>query len=286
MENYINEYMEIYKNCKAYKFKPEMVLNNNQRIIMGSLDIAVNTYCTLKCKGCASLISLYDKGSNQQIEVVLDALDKLLNNVNVILRVNILGGEPFLYPDLRKLISYMNKQEKIQKVYVMTNGTVFLEDLDLVKDLKDSKNEVRISEYVSFKKKQGGLKTYLKQNGISCTVKTYSNGKFQWYYYGNFAKRKRTEQEKHEQMKNCSVEAQYLYNGKLYMCPRIAHGCELGLIPRADDDRWITFADDTAEDIQRKLHAMIFRKYLYTACDYCNRGTNDIKQISVAEQFQ
>lgn len=285
MQIEVGDYLEVYKNCKAYHFAQNMMLDNDQKIVMGSIDIAVNTYCTMRCKGCASLISFYESRSNQNVREIIDALERLFENVNIILRVNILGGEPFLYPDLDKLVEYLNGQERVRKVYIMTNGTVVPNNPKLLEALQNSRNEVRISEYVDYVVKQNNIEEFLKSYNIKCTVKHYANGDFVWYDFGGFKKRDRTEEQRRSQMEQCSVEAQYLYNGRLYMCPRIAHGYELGIIPRNDEDHWIELAHASDDEIQAKLCDMIFRKSLFDACCYCDRGTDKVKIIPVAKQM-
>ena len=276
----------MYKNCDAYTFSSEMVCNNDRKLIMGSLDISVTTKCTMRCKGCASLISLYRKGKDQDILTIINSTNKIAKNVNTIIRVNILGGEPVLFQQLDELCEYLNTVENIKRVVIMTNGTIVPKSEHLLNALSNDKFEIRISEYVKNDSLRAKLIQTLSSYNIKYSIKYFSNGHFHWYDFGALDFKNRTLEELRNQYNQCSVQAQYLHNGKLYVCPRAAHGIELKNIPD-DNDCYIDLNDDLVSDIQLKdkINEMIFRRKIYNCCNYCNRGTDMVKEIPVAEQI-
>lgn len=287
MSNYsVDDYINVYKKCDAYTFSPEMVCNNDRSIIMGSLDISVTTKCTMRCKGCASLTSLYKKGEDQDILTIINSIDKIVKNVNTIIRVNILGGEPFLFQQLDELCEYLNTVENIKRVVIMTNGTIVQKNKRLLNALSNDKYEIRISEYVKNEALRAKLIQTLSSSNIKYSIKYFSNGHFHWFDFGTLDFRNRALDELRNQYNQCSVQAQYLHNGKLYVCPRAAHGIELGSIPD-DNDCCIDLNDELVDDAQLKdkINEMIFRTKIYNCCNYCNRGTDMVKEIPVAEQI-
>lgn len=287
MDYTIEDYLNAYKCYQAYHFTPDMVCANNRKIIMGSLDISVTTRCTMRCKGCASLTPLYNCGSDQDIDTILYSLDRIIRNVNTILRVNILGGEPFLFEHLDTLCEYLNSQDTLPRVVIMTNGTVISKNKRLLKMLSVPKNEVRISAYTVNTAIQHKLTDMLASNGINYSMKQFNNGHFRWFDFGQLKQYGRSSEELDLQYHNCNVEAQYLHNGRLYVCPRAAHGIELGKIPEHKE----CFVDLKAESctdtiICDKINELIFKRIPYLCCDYCCRGTCLVKEIPVAEQMR
>ena len=287
MESYsFSDYMNVYKNYKAYQLSPDMVCKNNRNIIMGSLDVSVTTKCTMRCKGCASLTSLYQKGCDQNIDLIISSLEKIIDNVNTIIRLNILGGEPFLFKQLDELCEYLNTKETIRRVVIMTNGTIVPKEERLLKALSNKKFEIRISEYVRNNKVREKMIKTLSSANVKYSIKSFANGHFCWYDFGELVHHHRDLLELRKQYESCSVEAQYLHNGKLFVCPRAAHGIELNKIPDVDDC-YIDLNSEQTDNIKLadKINEMIFRKELYDCCNYCNRGTDLIKEIPVAEQL-
>lgn len=279
--------MNAYKCYKAYHFTPDMVCTNDRKIIMGSLDISVTTRCTMHCKGCASLTPLYSSGSDQDIDTILYGLDRIIRSVNTILRVNILGGEPFLFDHLDTLCEYLNSQDTISRVVIMTNGTVIPKSKRLLDILSVPKNEVRISAYTANTDIQHKLTEILASNRVNFSMKQFYNGHFKWFDFGQLLQYGRSSEELEEQYHNCNVEAQYLYNGKLYVCPRAAHGTELGKIPE-HKECFVDLKDESITDamIRDKINELIFKRTPYLCCDYCCRGTSLVKEIPVAEQLK
>ena len=76
--------------------------------------------------------------SNPEIisnETNIKAIRKILEVVDEITIVRVLGGEPFLHPKLRDFIHFLVCSEKILNVQVVTNGTIAPKE-ELIESLK------------------------------------------------------------------------------------------------------------------------------------------------------
>ncbi len=278
--------LEHYKDNTSFHMNIGDFLTGEEELVVGSIDVCMTTRCDLRCKGCGSLMPLYKHPQDVEIELILHSLERFFNVVDRVFRVNVIGGEPFLYPHMDQVISYLNARPEVVKVYVPTNGTVMPENPALYEALRNPKNHVRISHYEAYDKKSGVLLQRLKDEGIDHSVKQFSADTFQWYDFGQYEKRNRTEEELEKQYYECAVEWMSLYRGRLYPCPRAAHSIDLGMQPA--DGNYIEIADDTIplEEMKRQLENFVYEKKYYPCCDRCDRGTGCCPVIPVAEQIK
>ena len=120
----------------------------DKELVLGSFDIPLCTLCTLNCKNCASLMPYYDKKTDFDLEEIKLGVSTLLDVVDFVPRINILGGEPFLSKNLVPIVKLLKSKynTKIGVVKLTTNGTVLPKE-DVLKELIWNKLEVRISKY-------------------------------------------------------------------------------------------------------------------------------------------
>lgn len=249
-------------------------------IQLPQLEIVVGSKCTLHCKRCANLMQYYPK----QIlldhgQLVKDIKDLLLLNI-CIDRVNLIGGEPFLYKELPELIEFLISSPKIQTVRVVTNGTLIPSD-KLLKVLRNKQVNVLISNYAAIGTKINEVFSLLKKEKIDVTI--ISNT---WYdYQHNFDGYGRTETEIASIYQNCAVDCHEMFNGEIHLCPTSAHGMYLGLIPR-DEKSFVSVRHDHTKkgikEVENKLKELICHQ-IPNACAYCSGNNGTV--IANAEQL-
>ena len=89
------------------------------------LDVCVTTRCTLRCSDCAHLMLLYESRSDWDGDDVVSALDRVLGAADCIARINIIGGESFLYGDLAQVLEYLDRHAKqFRIIKIPTNATM------------------------------------------------------------------------------------------------------------------------------------------------------------------
>ena len=110
-------------------------------------EIPITTVCTLKCKACSNLIPCYKNPKDVDLDTLLKSIDVFLECINNIVYMRVLGGEPFssknLFPVLQKLL----QSSKIQRIEIVTNGTLIPKDDELIDLLKNKRIIISISEY-------------------------------------------------------------------------------------------------------------------------------------------
>ena len=277
--------LEHYKDNTSFHMNIADYLTGEEELVVGSIDVCMTTRCDLKCKGCGSLMPMYKHPKDVEIELILHSLDRFFSVVDRVFRVNVIGGEPFLYPHMDQIIEYLNNRDEVVKVVVPTNGTVMPENPRLYEALRNPKNHVRISHYESFDKKAGKLLARLEAEKIDHSVKIFGEGTYLWYDFGAYELRNRTDAELTKQYYECEVEWMSLYRGKLYPCPRAAHSIDLGFQPA--EGNYIEIADESIslEELKANLEKFVYETPFYPACNRCDRGTGKCPVIPVAEQL-
>lgn len=286
MRKYGKEFiLEHYKDNTSFHMNIEDCLTGEEELVVGSIDVCMTTRCDLKCKGCGSLMPMYAHPKDVEIDLILHSLDRFFDVVDRVFRLNVIGGEPFLYPHMDQVIDYLNKRDEVVKVVVPTNGTVMPENPKLYEVLRNPKNHVRISHYEAFDKKAGKLLARLEKEKIDHSVKIFGKDTYLWYDFGDYELRNRSDDELSTQYYECEVEWMSLYRGKLYPCPRAAHSIDLGLQPA--EGNYIEIADENVplEELKANLERFVYETPFYPACNRCDRGTGKCPVIPVAEQL-
>lgn len=88
------------------------------------MDLCVGTRCSLKCKECDQWNPYLKNHRCFSYKQIHDNVEQLLNNVNYIGRVNVLGGEALLHPEIVEIVQYLADQQKIGQLVIVTNGTI------------------------------------------------------------------------------------------------------------------------------------------------------------------
>lgn len=154
--------IEIEKKCQEYKtiikeFKIRGIIEDENFIINDCVEtplfftptklvVSLTDNCNLKCSYCYASSSI---GNNDFIkfESIVDALS-FVNRFNkykkssFLSKVSFVGGEPFLHPDLTKILEVTYHKGFIPSI--TTNGTINISD-NIISILKNTKTEVNIS---------------------------------------------------------------------------------------------------------------------------------------------
>lgn len=244
------------------------------------LEIPITTKCSLRCSHCSNLIPCYKEQSDYDIHILVKSIRKFLECINNIVYIRVLGGEPFLSQNLYKILKELLKSDKIQRIEVVTNGTIIPTDKKVINILRNHKIIVCISQYPIVKYHK--LVTFLEKNNIQYRIDKMNF----WMDYGKPKERNKSKKELIKQFKNCNHVCKSLINGQIHLCPRSSHGTDLGIIKNNEDD-YLDLLDKSLgiSEKKKKLNQLLKKKYIM-ACDYCDFGTKSSKKIPVAQQLR
>lgn len=237
------------------------------KLWMDRVDIVVTTRCNLLCPDCNHLMPYYRKPYDADKNQLIAAMRKFNESFDWCCEYNILGGEPFLNPDLKYFLQEA-PSEKCNQVRVVTNATIIPDDPELYEIMRQKHIRVKISEYPCNEETKKKLIEKFKQEHIK-----YSIPRDVWTLYGPPEDHGASAREVRKQFCRCKVVWKNLLNGKLYYCFRSSHCDDLG-IAKADKGEYVDLLNNTAKQNRREVRRLMWRHRPVTACRYCLRATD------------
>lgn len=251
-----------------------------RRLEIPFFDFNVNTKCTLKCKKCDQGIPYMKRREEYSFEQLKKHIDELLEKVDYIYQISILGGEPFLNQDLNEILTYCCECKKIGSIILVTNGTIYPEE-KVLKALKNNKIRVGISWYpLKNTYNRTRLIQYLEGNNIKYNVRRAN-----WLDFGDWnINRNYSEDRIKRNYKNCFLKNCVQYNnGVLYRCAKVVLLEDQQIINPNNDEYIIVNSNNSKRDFKNSINRFYSTKYIQS-CNYCNSG-EDLVEIPLGEQL-
>ena len=269
-----------YKNISS--ILPFEYLN---KVHIFQTDVLVTERCNLNCSHCNMFIPHFESPKHRELDSIINDVDLFFSKVDYVSIFHLVGGEPFLYPNIENVIKHIleNYISKIDKFIITTNGTISPKSttIDLLKN-----NEVilSISDYSDKleKLKSKVLKNIelYKTNGI----KHYVRNEIEWYDFGDLRIKKNLKPNdliKH--FDSCTAPFRGLNDGKFYYCHLNTSAVLTKLFPLNDND-YLKLDSVSKEDFIKFDLGYTDLGYI-TFCDNCN-GCNTGIKIPVSYEKQ
>ena len=244
-------------------------------LYLGGAEAVVTEKCTLRCRDCANLMQYYDNPARLDGEELLRAVKSLLRAVDGIAYFKIIGGEPLLEQKLicRLLeLPELNCDGKVLGVLIICNGTLSFSDELLHAMQNNPLVSVLLSNYDGLSCKEQEIRKQLESAGISYSEIAADDT---WQDYGKPDQQYVLASEADDQFGRCNSKdvCCTVLNGRLYHCPRAAHGAVLGYYPD-DGIPLLTEPEDneSPEGPKNRLSDFYHRAKAPAACMYC-RGS-------------
>lgn len=239
------------------------------------IDYCIGTICTLRCKHCTQWNPYLRTKQWFDAKSVIHDMEHLLQYVDYIHGMSLIGGEPFAYKELSTVLQYCIQNSKIGFLVLTTNGTIFPAD-DVLRLLKNRKVRVVISNYGGIVKNRENFKSlihYLRING--CNYQVYHNQHF--LDLGSpKALEKKSEMELADTFWNCWIRnCSTIVEGKFYRCARAYAGIDIGLFEEEDiSGDWFDIRKiKSKKEMEKKLKNFYGMGYMKT-CAACNEEAN------------
>ena len=252
----LGEYFRVFKDS---------LLPNKQ--IFANIVIIMTTKCTLRCENCNNLMPYYHSPYHIPSEQLISDIRAFLDNIDTCVKLSLLGGEPFIYPELTTVIDAVIDHPAVMYLSLTTNGTV-IPDEEVMKRLRHRKIVLHISDYGVSTQKIPQLIEILKGQNIRYTHKKDTD----WVVPGGTKYRGKSKEQLKIEYNNC-YSSRYcgtMLNGKMYLCARGAHLTDLGFMDEPHD--WFDIRKKrTAKEFQQQFKEFYLSDYA-EACNYCDHG--------------
>lgn len=251
---------------------------DKEQLLLNSIDLVLTEKCSLKCKDCSNLMQYYAKPIDEDYELLVKSIDKLLTNVGYIREIRIIGGEPLLYKKIDLIIKKLLEYKNYDKIFIYTNGTIVFKD-EKMKIFQNDKIMFKISNYGKISRNVEKLEnslSNLKIDYITERVKT-------WQDCAKIEKYERDEDLTKFIFGNCCEnQGLTLLHGNLYTCPFAANATNLGAIPEKKGD--VLNIHNLEDKLSNKLKDFYFEKEYITACNFCNGRDHNVGKVEAAIQ--
>ena len=276
--DYCDELQDMF--VSKYKYEGEIVkifldeplvntiIRNKENLRIDRMDLVLGSRCSLRCKKCANLMQYYQKPHDVAFDKIIQSMDCLTHAVDEIGTVNVIGGEPFLYNTLKPVIRYLKNNNVVKYINVITNGTIYSDDSELWKELSNENILLTISNYGNLSREKNNILRKCKE----CNVNVECQDNQFFYDTGNLECRNRTEEQLEKVFNDCSTFCRSLFDGEFHYCPRSAHGTDLGIIPKREED-FINVFEYDSEELRKKLKKFLEKKTYIETCNYCDIRT-------------
>lgn len=252
------EGISAYLQCKWQRYY-------KKDIYFKYLEVPITTRCSLNCKECNNLIQVYQKPQNFEANQIIRDIKRICCVSERIKMLRILGGEPLLHPDLAKILNELKKIEKIERVQIVTNGTLLF-DKECLALLRHKKFSVDISNYGEHSRKYVELIRQLKKNQVCYSTQSQQKP---WKALSSCSSRNRSKEDLRSIFSVCRQDCHSLLNGELHICARSAHGTDLGLIEKEMKDYVSVRNAHGKRELKREIYEILNREKI-AACNYCD----------------
>jgi hypothetical protein len=235
----------------------------------------------LRCTNCSSLMPFYAHPKDCDTKLMMQSIENVLNCVDLVYYMEILGGETFLNKKLNTIINKIVQHNNILQIDIITNGTV-MPDQEWLSILKQDNICVVINDYGTLSRKKDSIKNVLINHGVKCRI----NKHWSWADLGGFESRGRNTDELTKLFQKCNFSnCTELLNGELHRCPRSSHGMNIGLIPRNKND-YVSVGEDGLDylSLKKSIRTLISDKKYISSCNFCDGNTNDTLVLKPAKQ--
>ena len=237
-----------------------------------NITLLINQRCSLKCKYCTAYMNEYPLKERVDfpLDRVCEDIDRFFGAMDSVGTVTVMGGEPFMHPDISQIIKKLLTKQNFGIISIATSGTYPIKTEQL-EGLDDDRVNVSFSNYeesINEKQKQVMYKNIeiIKNAGISYTVGLPMP---EWAVPSTLYNLHESEGDMIKKKQDCvfPIRCLMLKNGKLHPCDFAAALYCLHLADYETDYVDIEHTPDI-DELKRRLQDFFDQPY-YRACGHC-----------------
>lgn len=245
--------------------------NDKKGLFIPNLTFMITSHCSLKCKYCVAYMNSYPNEKRRHIpyEQIERDIDCIFDSVDSVGSVTIQGGEPFLHPDIGKIVEKMLSKSNLGIVSVATNG-IFKIDESMLDKFRDHRLNVAFSGYYDALP-QEKLDIYyqnielMKKKNVPHTVGVKVP---EWIIPPTLWDKNYSEEVMKHKKTNCKLpeRCMQVMDGKLYPCLFSVSLHGIGVADYPGD-----YVNLQQENLTDRISEYMNRPY-YDSCGHCGGG--------------
>ena len=270
---YGNNFMLINQSIES-----EWSQDHPYQLVLHSLELPITDRCSLRCRDCSNLMQYFTSPKDADIEATLADADKVLDSVDRIEQLRLLGGEPFISKQLYRYVQHFVDHDKIEFIHIFSNGTIVPTGENL-ECLKHPKVFVNISNYGSLSRHISEIEALFQREQILYRVADVT----EWTDCSDIAKHHRSPKHLAQIFGDCCASRLLtLRSGRLFICPFLANAQALHAIPTAVDES-LLLSQYSKDELTAALQCFL-EKTSFRGCDFCNGRPRGVVNIPAALQ--
>lgn len=248
-----------------------------ERLDFNVVTFIVNQKCSLECKHCGQYMNSYphEKRVNIPLASIKRDIDKFFDAVDMVGVVSIIGGEPFLHPDINDIVAYILSKDNFGALNVTTNGICNITE-DMLRGFDSDRVKVTFSDYTkSLSPRQVAVflanVDLVEKMGI-----IYSIGTPIWSLPSSLSQKDHTVAEMTAMKRECPSIwlCMSVKNGRFFPCSKTEPVHSLGIVDFETD--YVDIANSaSAKDLKEDLRSVLARDY-YQTCRYCGGDCGEL----------
>ncbi len=243
-----------------------------EQLYIAQLDFMVTERCSLRCRECLNLMQYYRQPKDIPLSNMLETIDVLSDTFDEIEELRILGGEPFMNPQVYDVCRHAASKDHIKYVVLFTNGTI-MPDRERLKLLDKKKTVFYISYYGVGKQKPHEMVRVLDEAGIVYCLVDFS--RHQWIRHSGVNQYIPMERARRNEFFACCAgrSCPTVCDDRFFLCEYIANATRLQAVP--DDESNYVLLDRKNSALKKELRCYITTSEAPNACSYCARLMNE-----------
>jgi hypothetical protein len=248
-------------------------LRFEDELVLPLLTFVVNQKCTLKCTHCGQYINHYhpDDRINFSLERILSDIDRMFDAVDAIGYVSLIGGEPFLHPQLDRIIGHILTKRNFGVLGITTNGICEISDKCLA-ELDRQRTRLIFSDYTAALDEKQRALFQRNVDRVSAAGFSHTTGQPLWATPASLRKLDMPDARLKEMKASCNSRhtCKTVQNGVYYPCSTTAGIGSHRQASYCGD--WIALDEITTPAELRDRIKTLDEMDFYASCDHCGEG--------------
>lgn len=239
------------------------------REVLDYTEMFITSYCSIDCKWCSASIPYYKNKYHIPLERIQAQLTRYLGAIDAVEKFRILGGEPFLHPDLPAILQQLMDTPKVHSIRIVTNGTVVPKNPKLLDLLRNPKIVLDISNYGPVSDKVPELQELEREGKIHLNIDTVTT----WFVPNHdYTDKGLTDEQAYRRYCNCKDYCHVLRDGKFFYCGEAFHIANIPDTPMVAGVDFVDLMDESKslDELGAEIKNLVFKRAdRMNACTRC-----------------